>query len=91
MVVEVRDEVQEALRLAGFSGNLNLLAAHLSEIEVETENWLDILTTLRSYAYRGDDNAVIEAMAELTISMEHLHGHIQQVLPDLQKQLGIEE
>ena len=29
MVVEVRDEVQEALRLAGFNGNLNLLAAHL--------------------------------------------------------------
>jgi hypothetical protein len=96
MTIELKDEIwnrkfPEALRLAGFSGNLNLLAMHLTEIEGEAENWLDLFTIIRSHTYRGDNSAVVETLAEVTISMEHLRDHIQQALPKLQKGLDIPE
>lgn len=91
MAVELQDELLQALKIAGFIGNLNLLAMHLSEIEDEAETGLDLLTTPRSHAHRGDSVAVQESLTELTISLEHLLDHVQHVLPSLHQQLDIAE
>lgn len=67
-----------------------LTAAHLQEIEEEAENVLDLLTVLRTDAYRTDADSAQETAAELTIALEHLQSHIQALLPILQNQLGLE-
>lgn len=66
-----------------------LLAVHLSEIEDEAGNVLDLLTTLRAHAWREDKDAGQEALAELTIALEHLQSHVQHAIPILQEQLDL--
>jgi hypothetical protein len=90
MTVQVGDELNLALTTVGFTERVDLLAMHLSEIEEEAGNLLDLLTTLRAHTYRGDAAAGEEALAELTIALEHLAHHLNAALPDLQKQLNIE-
>ena len=90
MAAEIRDEIGVILKTAGFSERIALLAMHLSEIEVEAGTTLDLLTVLRSHAYRGDGEATQEALAELAMALEHLQHHISEALPDIQKGLNIE-
>ncbi len=79
-----------ALETVEIKKNISLLAMHLSEIEEEAGNALDLLTELRAHTYRGDAQAGQESLAELTIALEHLAHHLSAALPDLQKQLNIE-
>jgi hypothetical protein len=90
MTTKVRDEFNLALEAVGVLENVKLMAMHLSEVEDEAGNVLDLLTMIRAHAYRGDVQAGQESLAELTIALEHLFHHTQQVLPDLQKQLDLE-
>jgi hypothetical protein len=90
MTVEIRDELSLALKTAGFSGETALLSVHLSEIEEEASAVLDLFTVLRSHAYRGDASATQETLSELTIALEHLLHHVNEAVPDLQKELDIE-
>ncbi|MBI1878983.1 MAG: hypothetical protein HYR94_12325 [Chloroflexi bacterium] len=90
MTVQIGDELHLALTTVGFTEKIDLLAMHLSEIEEEAGNVLDLLTALRAHTYRGDAAAGEEALAELTIALEHLAHHLNEALPNLQKQLNIE-
>jgi hypothetical protein len=90
MATTARDEFNLALEAIGVHENVKLMAMHLSEIEGEAGNVLDLLTLIRAHAYRGDVEAGQESLAELTIALEHLFHHIQQLIPDLQKQLDLE-
>ena len=90
MAAEVRDELSLALKTAGFSEKVSLLAMHLSEMEDEAGRVLDLLTVVRSHAYRGDAAATQESLSELTIALEHLLHHVHEALPDLQAKLEIE-
>jgi hypothetical protein len=90
MKIEIQDEIKAVLETAGFDGNTSLLTMHLGEIESELENVLDLFTILRSHSHRGDTAATQESLAEMTIALEHLQHHLQDALPELQKQLEIE-
>lgn len=90
MATTVRDEFNLVLEAVGVHENVKLMAMHLSEVEDEAGNVLDLLTLIRSHAYRGDVQAGQESLAELTIALEHLFHHIQRLIPDLQKQLDLE-
>jgi hypothetical protein len=90
MATELQDEMNLILKTAGFGEQASLLAMHLSEIEDEAGATLDLLTTLRSHAYRGDKEATQEALAELAIALEHLLHHVHEALPGIQKELNIE-
>jgi hypothetical protein len=65
-----RDEIKFALETVELSENAPLTAMHLSEIEEEANNVLDLLTTLRSHAYRQDVAAGQESLAELRIILQ---------------------
>lgn len=90
MTVQIGDELNLALVTVGFTEKVSLLAMHLFEIEEEAGNALNLLTALRAHTYRGDAAAGEEVLAELTIALEHLAHHLNEALPDLQKQLNIE-
>jgi len=81
---------QAVCRLLGISEQPNLSVMHLQEIESEAENLLELLTVLRTDTYRSDAAAAQETAAELTIALEHLQHHIQELLPTLQKTLDLE-
>jgi hypothetical protein len=89
MVTLTKDALNLVLKVIGLDENVSLLAMHLSEIEEEANNALDLLTSLRAHAFRHDAEAGQEALAELTIALEHLLHHAQAVLPGLQKQLDL--
>ena len=89
MVTLTKDELNLVLKAIGISENIPLMAMHLSEIEEEANNVLDLLTSLRAHAFRHDVEAGQESLAELMIALEHLFHHLQAVLPDLQKQLDL--
>ncbi len=74
----------------GFSQDQPLLAMHLSEIEEEAENVLELLTVLRSNAHHRDTVQAQDTAAELTIALEHLEHHVRELLPPLQGLLEIE-
>ena len=88
--MQSKNELNLALATVGFTERIDLLAMHLFEIEEEAGNVLDLLTALRAHTYRGDAAAGEEVLAELTIALEHLAHHLNEALPDLQKQLNIE-
>lgn len=90
LITKIREELNLALETIGIDDNITLLAMHLSEIEGEANNILDLLTSLRAHAYRKDVEAGQESLAELTIALEHLLHHAQEALPDLQRQLSLE-
>lgn len=89
MSLNIKDELNLMLKTVGYNDNTPLLAMHLSEIEEEAENILDLITILRSHSYRSDSEATQEALAELTIALEHSLHHIQEALPVLQQHLDI--
>lgn len=62
---------------------------HLSEIEQEANAVLDQLTTVRAFAYQGDQEAVQESLVELATALRHLTHHAGEALPLLEEQLGI--
>jgi hypothetical protein len=74
----------------GFDRDNNLLAMHLSEIEEEAENVLELLTVLRNNAFHRDRVQAQDTAAELTIALEHLEHHVRELLPRLQEKLEIE-
>jgi hypothetical protein len=74
----------------GFNTDNYILAMHLSEIEEEAENVLELLTVLRNDARHRDQNQAQETAAELTIALEHLEHHVRELLPRLQQHLEIE-
>ncbi len=91
MIIDrIEDEMQAVLTAVGLAMKNGLLATHLSEIEDEARNILELLTTLRAHAWREDENAGQETLAELTISLEHLQGHVQHAIPILQEQLDLQ-
>lgn len=85
-----QDIWQEVSQLLNLSKQADLTSMHLQEIESEAENVLELLTVLRTDSYRADAGDAQETAAELTIALEHLQHHIQQLLPVLQKQLDLE-
>lgn len=91
MIVErTEDEMQTALTAVGLVMENGLLGMHLSEIEEEARNILELLTVLRAHAWREDENAGQETLAELTIALEHLQGHVEHAVPILQEQLDLQ-
>ena len=90
MAVEMKEELSVALKTAGLGGEVALLAMHLSEIEEEAGQVLDLLTALRAHSHRGDVGATQESLAELSIALEHLVEHAGQALPEVQKRLEID-
>lgn len=84
---DIWQEVSQLLDLQEQSG---LPAMHLQEIESEAENVLELLAVLRAATYRTDAVSVEETVAELTIALEHLQHHIQELLPSLQKLFHLE-
>ena len=90
MSVNIQDELYLILKTVGFDDdNISLLTMHFSEIEQEAEDILDLFTVLRSHAYRSDSEATQEALAELSITLEHSLHHIRESLPLIQQQLDI--
>ncbi|HRQ41032.1 MAG TPA: hypothetical protein PLD25_24210 [Chloroflexota bacterium] len=85
-----QDIWQEVSQLLGLQEQAGLAAMHLQEIESEAEKLLELLTVLRTDSYRADASGAQETAAELTIALEHLQHHIQQLLPVLQKQLDLD-
>ena len=81
---------QEVCQLLDITEQPNLSMMHMQEIESEAENLLELLTVLRTDTYRSDAAAAQETAAELTIALEHLQHHIQELLPTLQKKLDLE-
>jgi hypothetical protein len=63
---------------------------HLSEVEEETENILELLILVRTHARTGDAVAGEGILVELTTALEHLLHHTQEALPMLRKQLDLE-
>ena len=90
MCVTTQDIWYTVLKTLGLNENIDLFSMHLSEIEEEAENVLDLLTVLRSNAYHSDHDSAQESAAELVITLEHLLHHVHELLPQLQKQLDIE-
>ncbi|HRJ44500.1 MAG: hypothetical protein KJZ86_13285 [Caldilineaceae bacterium] len=90
IVQRTEDEMQAVLTAVGLALENGLLGMHLSEIEEEAENILETLSVLRAYAWREDENAGQETLAELTISLEHLLGHVQHAVPILQEELDLQ-
>jgi len=91
MIIErIEDEMQAQLTAIGLRSENGLLAMHLSEIGDEAKNILELLTVLRAHAWREDEDAGQETLTELTISLEHLTGHVQHAIPILQEQLDIQ-
>jgi hypothetical protein len=88
---EVRQQLQDLLAQAGLPTEANLTAMHLSEIEAETINFLDQLTTFRVHARHQDAIAAQEALVEISLALQHLADHIQAVTPILDGALGIGE
>jgi hypothetical protein len=74
----------------GFSTDNYILAMHISEIEEEAENVLELLAVLRNDARHRDQTQAQETAAELTIALEHLEHHVRELLPRLQQHLEIE-
>ena len=90
MTVKIQDELNAVLINAGLQKDASLAAMHLSEIEEEAENVLDILTAVRSHVFRQDSEITQESLAELTIVLEHMLHHVQAVVPLLQEALDLE-
>lgn len=78
------------VRTVGFDRDNSLLAMHFSEVEEEAENILELLTVLRNNARHEDQQQAQETAAELTIALEHLTHHVNELLPRLQEKLEIE-
>lgn len=89
-VQQTKDEMQTALTAVGLNLENGLLSMHLSELEEEARNILELLTVLRAHAWREDIEAGQETLAELTIAVEHLQGHVEHALPILQEQLDLQ-
>lgn len=84
-----KDEMQAVLASVGLILENGLLGMHLSEMEEEARNILELLTVLRAHSWREDENAGQETLAELTIALEHLQGHVEHAVPILQEQLDL--
>ena len=79
------------LEKIGINGEVSLLTMHLTEIEEEADNVLDLLTLTRAHAHRSDAVAGQEALVELSVALEHLLHHAQEAVPALQRELDIED
>jgi hypothetical protein len=82
--------MQAVLAAIGLTLGNGLLGMHLSEIEEEARNIMELLPVLRAHAWREDEDVGQETLAELTISLEHLNGHVQHAIPILQEQLDLQ-
>lgn len=89
MSTKTRDDLDTVLAQVGLEEEPRMLGMHLSEIEAEADNLLDLLTAVRSYARTGDPVAGQETLAELTVALEHLMHHAQEALPALLRQLDL--
>lgn len=89
MLTQTRDDLDTVLVQVGLDEHPHMLGMHLTEIEEEADNTLDLLTALRSYARTGDAVAGQETLAELTVALEHLIHHAQEALPALLRQLDL--
>jgi len=85
----MRPDLATVLTQVGLDEDPSMVGMHLSEIEEEADNVLDLLTVVRTYAHTGDAEAGQVTLAELTVALGHLLHHAQEVLPLLEKQLDI--
>jgi len=83
-------EIEAALSAVGFVEDSNLNGMHLAEIGEEADNVLDLLICLRVEGRNNDAEGGSSTLIELTLALEHLLHHAQEVLPSLQKQLDFE-
>jgi hypothetical protein len=84
-----REQLQNLLAQTILSEQVNLIAMHLTEIEEEAAHFLDQLIAFRAYARQNDPIAAQETLVEISLSLQHLAGHIQTVAPLLDEELGI--
>jgi septation ring formation regulator EzrA len=87
----VREQLQELLIQAGLPAEAHLMAMHLTEIEEETNNFLDQLTAFRAHARHEDPVAAQEALVEISLALQHIADHLQAVTPMLDRELGVGE
>lgn len=88
---EVKERLQDLLKRAGLSSEINPVATHLTEIEEEAVNFLDQLTAFRAHARHEDPAAAQEALVELSLALQHMADHIRAVTPILDRELGIDD
>ncbi len=91
MAMQLRDEMKLALETLGLQEEASLTGMHLSEIEEEADSVLDLLITIRAQARQHDIETGNDTLAELTVALDHLLHHVQEVLPGLHKQLDLED
>ncbi len=87
----MREELEKSFREANLPYQADLMAMHLAEIEEETANFLDQLTAFRVYARHQDPVVAQETLVEISLSLQHMAGHIQAATPILDHELGIDE
>ena len=91
MLTKTYTDLEMTLTQIGLSNEPWMLGMHLSEIEEEARNMLDLLATVRRLGQQGDIEAGQETLAELTVVLGHLFHHAREALPILEKQLDLEE
>ena len=85
-----RPDLADAMAKIGLDQEPAMLGMHLTEIEEEADNLLDLLILVRTHAHTGDPLAGELALVEFVTALEHLMHHAQDALPSLRKQLDIE-
>jgi len=88
---DATDELTDALNKVALAEDASLMGMHLSEIEEEATNVLDLIIALRVAARDGDAGAGQEALAEITVALDHLVDHARFLLPSLKVQLDLED
>lgn len=90
MMTPTRPNLADTLAKIGLNEEPAMLGMHLTEIEEEADNLLDLLILVRTHAQTGDALAGELVLVELVTALEHLMHHAQEALPSLRKQLDIE-
>lgn len=90
MKTSVEDVWPAVMTAIGFESDVDLLAMHFAEFEVEAENVLELLIALRADARDSDPTLAQDTAVELTLALEHLAHHLGGLLPPLQAKLELE-
>ncbi len=91
MAYSMREELKKSFLKADLPYHADMMAMHLAEIEEETDNFLNQLTAFRVYARHQDTIVAQETLVEISLSLQHMAGHIQAATPILDRELGIDE
>jgi hypothetical protein len=69
------------LEQIGFGASKNLITMHLTEIEEEAKQLLNLLLEFRAWARQGELELADERLAEIYVSLSHLANHTQAIMP----------